>query len=63
MERIISESKKKDFIEITLNFISENQWTISNFNEVSFEVVDHMEKNAVLKELTTPEVSAQGKGV
>lgn len=49
MERIVSDEKKKEFVDAMLSFISENQWTISNFYDATFEVVDHMEKNAILK--------------
>jgi len=61
MERIVSEMDQQEFVQNALGFVAKKEWTISNLSDAFLEIVEHMEKNATLKELTNSDSSAPTK--
>ena len=51
-QRIVLETRGKEFIETVISFVTEKGWTISNLQNAVSKVEDYNEKNATLTELT-----------
>lgn len=50
MERIISKDKSKELKKFILRFVAENELTVNNVIEVTFEVIEYLHGNAILHE-------------
>lgn len=56
-KRIVTSSEHERFVEMILEFVSDNSWTLSNVNDAITEVSEHFADNAILHEAPSKETS------